>query len=271
MKTPSPSLARRRIASLGALAGLCALLAAPASLHAAVVYNQSFASPVGGLPTDWNINSGFDSSEGDAEIATLSSTNWLKQERDGISSGNSFVYFNGDFGSGVVNDGILSDFSASAFFRISGGSSGDGRGMMVRAGETDATPTGYYVVLSDDRLRIYKDPTNPSSGRGTLLAFSDETVSLAGGTDYRFDISASGSTISAAVYTGPGFSTLVADVSVVDTSYTSGLFGFRSSMGTAGRSVYWKDLTITAVPEPSTVALLGSVAGLCLLRRSRRK
>lgn len=237
--------------------GLCILPAALAPLHAQESYTQAFDAPVGGIPAGWKRAGGFLSAQGVSEIVTNGGHAWLRQQRTEGPRGNSFVYFNGDFG--TVQGGLLSDFTATVILKVSGGLDGDGRGMMIRADSTGAVPSGYFVYIADNSLQISHDPANATTGRGTVLAKSAETFGkLASGSEYRFTVSAKGETISGSLHAWDegtsSFSILLAEVSTEDAAHGSGYFGFRTAFSNESRSVFWRDLTITTTPEPSTAA-----------------
>lgn len=251
----------------------------------AAVYTQAFDSPLGGLPADWSVAGYHNSDFGKATIATVGQITGLQQTRTvGTNgpTGNSWVYFQGNFGD--ITQGRLSDFTASALIRMTDAGSLDGeRGFMVRASApvgSSTTLSGYYISLTiGGQLNIYKDPGKDSSGAGstgTLL----QTASLPGGalsrnTDYLFSISAVGDTITGSIYgwsaADGSYSLFLGQVSTQDNTYSEGIFGFRTTFGGASRSVVWRDLTLTTIPEPGAAALLPLPLALWLAARARQK
>ncbi len=240
----------------------------------AAVYQQSFSSPTNSLPNGWNVAGYFDPSLGVAQIRTTANFTALMQERTVNSSGgngNSFIYYTGNVADEVEN-GVFSDFTASVIINtsVANTSSGVHHGMMVRTAAPSGNATqlhGYYVTLGNSGgntvLSIYKDPGTGGAGVvGTLLASSSQEspFSLVKNTDYLFTISAIQDTITGSLYgwdpVEQEFSNLLGTVTTTDTTYTSGLFGFRINHSAGPRTTYWRDLSVTTIPEPGTAALL---------------
>lgn len=240
-------------------------------------YIQSFSSPEGGLPTNWQIGAGHNSSNGIAEIRAVPSTtdHALYQERTNGGNGNSWVYFNGSFDH--VQNGVLSDFTASAVLRTTVGNGF--RGMIVRAQGNAANISGYYIGVnrqsSGSTLEIRKDPSS-AGGLGTLLQSVALPNPFPHHTDMHLVIDAIGDVLTGSLYAwndgDSSYSTLVQTVTISDSSYSEGLFGFRSGFSTNTQNAYWRDLEIvTAIPEASTAALavIMGLLGVIAWRRTR--
>lgn len=283
MKTPHIHPLRhpaRRVFNLRLLLGSCLALLAGlytgnSSLNAQYTYTQSFASPVGGLPDDWQVAGYFDSGVGIAEItATLPALYQARTAAGGGANGNSTVYFTGDFG--TVSDGILADFSSTMVFRIGYAANGP-QGVVLR-GSISANGNGwngYYISFNEDTniLQIGLNPT-AVSGAGSLGSILESTTISSGlshDVDYLLSVSAVEDTISASIYgwdsETSSYSLPLGEVSAIDSTYSEGLFGFRTSYGGINRAVSWRNLELTTIPEPSTATMILGAAGFLVLMR----
>ncbi len=263
------------------------IVAARLATASAAVYEQPFDT-VGALPSDWAVAGYFNDSYGSVAVETVSAggeTTGLRLQRTvgtGGAAGNSFVYYKGSFGD--VANGVLSDFTGSAIVRIQAIGKSVSDGFMVRTAEPNGTSgslSGYFVTFSRGDytngtpgvLEIYKNP-NGASAKGQLLQSVLLDVPLTFNTDYLFEVKAQGNTISGFLYSWDdstdSFSRLLGQVSVEDGSYTSGLFGFRTTHDGASQSILLRDVKIETIPEPSAAALLLPASLALLVWKSRR-
>ncbi len=191
-------------------------------------------------------------------------------------SANAFVYYKGtsDFAPG----GQIADFNLDLVIRIGekGGSS-DSMGVAFRMSTQSysATKTGYYLGIdgsgSTARLALYQNPGNHTVGTTTPLTSSTLTGGLELDVDYILKLRAEGSTIEASLWK-PNEETAIATLSISDATYLdAGYWGLRTNFTNGGTSVYYRDLTAAAIPEPSTVALASLALGGMLLLKLRHR
>lgn len=242
----------------------------------AVVISETFSSPTGSVPPNWTevIRSSAENN-GAVEIAPISglSGNALKFHRAANNSAGNFgpnanaaVYYT------PSENSRITEFTAEVTLRLEGplGASSS-VGMMLRTQSLNYqfsnTPfSGYYVAITADGLGIYENPTN-NSAPGVLLG-SLSAFSAQGATDYLFRVSAQGSILTASLWDSTG-STELASVTYSSAKITDGYFGFRGGFGNYSTTAYFRDLTLTVIPEPSSLFLLG-FGGIVALRLRRK-
>lgn len=276
-------------AFMKALAASAAIVVgAMLSPASAAIYQQPFDT-VGGLPSDWAVAGYFNASYGSVAVETISAggeATGLRLQRtvgSGGAAGNSFVYYTGSFGD--VTNGVLSDFTGSAVVRMQAVGKNASEGFMVRTGEpngTSANLSGYFVAFSrgdysndtPGMLEIYKNP-NGATGKGTLLQSVSLDEPLFFNTDYLFEVRAVGTMISGFLYKWDddtdSFSKLLGQISVEDGTYSSGLFGFRTTHDGGNQSTLVQDLKIETIPEPGAAAFFVPAGLAFLVWKSRRR
>lgn len=231
-----------------------------------VILNESFSSPVGGVPEDWVIRrkSGTTGVVTITEYATEDNRLLIRRPttgEGGNSNSQGAVYYNGE-------NATLSDYSGSVTISVnySGASLAGSNflGVALRAQNLAYEGyQGYYVAMTSGSLGVYYNPTNHVTA--TLLKSAAYTggTTIAEGTDYQLNFSIIGSVISATLEDGNGvFANVSLDLSEEDysgyTYYSEGYFGLRSGYGSSDMSGYYSDLQVTTViPEPGIGVLLG--------------
>lgn len=209
-------------------------------------------------------------------IFDVEGTNYLKLRRTATGespagSANSFVFWKGN--SEFAPSGKIDDFEMEIVIRIgtTGSGSSDNFGLAFRMSTTNYSSSakeGYYVFIDlAGNLKLNKNPVNHTS-LGTNLqtakisAFSTDI-------DYTLKLNVEGSRIEANLYE-PNGTEAVASLLITNAEYTeAGHFGIRTGFGNADGSVFYRDLTITAIPEPSQVALAGILIGGLLFWKAR--
>lgn len=231
------------------------------STGAAQTIQQSFDSPLGGLPTEWTLykrNSGAPNNV--AEIASYSDSNWLKLQRYSSSNDQAAVYYTGTTPSNLIADG-----SGSVTIRLGASTwtSSDMIGVAVRSQSNSYQPQGYYLAFTADKIAILHSPTNHTYASGTEMAASDLTAALNTDLDYQFQFSFIGSILSATLTTLDQSVTLgTVSVDTSDsqfsalTEFTEGRFAIRAGYS-GNRTAYFKDVSVSMIPEPSTASLTG--------------
>lgn len=262
------------------------------SASASVVYtlDESFDSPLGGVPTDWmmqdfptpNLGAG-DS----AYVAPLTQgDNRLFQFRS-LDGGErrSLVGYTGTLGGNLAEAGRFGNFTASVVVRpVVDNHPNHHRTIQFRAARQEYRDSGGYLAVlaeSGTRLEFTIDPANHNDVGRIIGGVDMPGMDL--DTDYLFTVSAIGSRLSAAVYgwdttSGDWSATPMGSLVMNDDTYTEGYFGFRSGFLRDG-GTYWSDLELSLLsddaeplPEPASMGLLVlGVGGLgSYLRRRRR-
>lgn len=249
----------------------------PNQTVATPLVTERFDSPVNGLPEEWTavVSGGTLGVNADASIKPVSiGGNRLEIRR--ITPNFAAAYFTG---SESVPGGTLSDFSSSVIFRQS--NSTNYTGIIARSQSLEYYFSGYYIYVygsssAESGLYIAK---SHGDNVGVPLVDGEEnqfvSVNFTGGTDYRLEFTALGSQLTASVYgwdnEEESFTNLLASLTRYDDEFTSGYFGLRNRPGGNGRSTFFNDLTISAIPEPEFGLLIGFLGGLfAILRFTRR-
>jgi len=266
------------LATLGLAAAIFApLSAATLTFGTAGDYDNNFWEPTGSAPGTlvWN-NSGY--------LAKTSATSASTAIYNSHATG-------GTAGSGGTAGGTpLDKFSnftvkADASFNEGFGSGSASLGFYTKV--NDAATSGYLAVFriestSKATLRLF-EAGNPStaSGAGTQIGTSVDLVSSGSnfvlGTFYTFSLTVQdiGGNVSftGSVLTAGG--TLIGSAQTLSdtTSAVTGLgqVGIRLGASSASSLTRMDNFSITAIPEPSTYALLGGVGALGLALVTRRK
>ncbi|MFA6961244.1 MAG: hypothetical protein WC205_10870 [Opitutaceae bacterium] len=227
-------------------------------LNAATIYSTDYTDTNGTTPSGWSTVAGL----------TISSNNYVA---DGVNNLASY-YDDGQGASGIAG---LSAYTVGADFQTSSGSAGLNIGLTAFGSNpkiSDGTLQNFYLgrirstATNTWTLEIYKFVNNTAS----LLATGSTTLTtLSVNTSYylTFSVDAVADTQVFSVYSSVG-GTLLSSVSATDASLSSGLAGVRMADGTG--VVTYEDFSVStaAIPEPSSVALLGglSVLSLALVR-----
>ncbi|MDQ8194813.1 PEP-CTERM sorting domain-containing protein [Coraliomargarita sp. SDUM461004] len=239
---------------------------------AATDISESFTSET--LPADWT-DSYYNGTAPDPNYAidivgVGGGIDMLRLQRYSghAAASNVAYYYTGT--TGDVTNGVLGDFSATLNVQTKQTSSqaASTQGVMVGAQSTTYASTGFYVAYDLDGLYIYENPTSHTSN-GTLRDSDAFDSSILADTTYELGISVNGNELIASLSSG---ATELGTVSYTAGADIEGLFGVRSAFGNSGISAYFGDVEITAIPEPSSFALLGAMGALLFVvsRRSVR-
>jgi hypothetical protein len=280
MRTSNPTSKTMNIPKQNVPLLRCSLLALllsavilPSSMGA-VIITEGFDAPQGGVPAGWSVvTRGGVANDGIVEIAEIDGSlgNALRFQRPASGGAGSFssgaLYYTGE----AVPGGLMQDFSAGVTLRLGANlGTASSVGFMVRTQSLSYSfaPSpygGYYVALTSTGLGIYSNPSAHNE-LGTLVSSLDSFSSVAS-TDYLFRVSAEGTTISASLWSADGTTELAA-VEYTSAENVGGYFGFRSGYGNSNMTGYFRDLTLTVVPEPTAASL--AAVGVCALAFRRR-
>jgi hypothetical protein len=229
-----------------------------ASMQAQVIFETDFDGPNNTTPSGFTLQAG-------------TSINYLylsNNEYRGVSGGIGLLSVYTDEGASS-----LSNYSLDVVYRVGGLTNGAYAGVVF--GYKDGA--NYYqarmcAISSTEnqwKLQVYKTV----AGAATLLGESD-AFAYTNATTWSLHVTMADGNISATIFSDATMSSEVASLmNISDSTFTSGTAGVRASVPNAGAVVY-ESFTLTSIPEPaSTSALLGAIAGLCLLlvrRRARR-
>lgn len=202
-------------------------------------------------------------------IATVNGTNYLNLQRLSGGSANAFVYWKGN--SDFAPDGKVDDFELEIVLRLGAAGIGSSNtfGLAFRMDTTAYNnTTGYYLYINaTGKLILTQNPSNHTA-LGTVL----QETSIPGfaiNTDYTLKLRVEGSQIEANLW-APNGTEAVASLLITNAQNTSaGYFGLRTGFGNPSPSVFYRDLDITAIPEPSQLAAAALVAGVLLFRKKR--
>lgn len=243
---------------------------------------EAFDTPVDGIPAGWTLrlSGSVDNTNGNTvgiKEINPETGNALRFYRGG---GSGAIYYTSPLGES--SDGKMSDFSAEIIIRPSGNTNAfavnSSAGFVVRAQSlTYNNFNGYYIAISmgtgegNGRIGIYENPTghNHSSASGTLHAYDTFSTSLLNNTDYKLEMSAVGSVITASLWTLGATPIELASATYLSANTTAGYFGLRNGFGNTNQAVYMRDLYLEqAIPEPSAVLLLFTgLIGFLSMRR----
>lgn len=199
----------------------------------------------------------------------------LRMARDGSDARNPHVFFTGT---------TIADLQGSAIFNTNNSDMDDwAMGYHLRADVTNDTHAGYIVSVGNRDshapeldtpfigIALGTESSIHQRTRGGFLAVTDIDERLSNNTDYVINFSATGSTISASIWTTDATPELLGSVTYSDAANTdAGYFGFASLQGSSSGRYDVRDLEV--IPEPGTASLLlGSLAVLGLLRRRMRR
>lgn len=241
-----------------------------------ILYQTNFTGTNGATPDDW------DGVTGGSNTMTIQSDRYVFRR---VDSGNAmFSWYEGDY---VLPDTSLlpasewTDYRIDTVLRSSHLANTSTRNGLILRWQDDTGPgtgnQGYHGMLSyvnstTITLSILKDFTVTSgtpggNGDGTLLESDNFTFSLSDNTDYRLSFEGAGSLLTLTL--SDMDETISHSISITDTSYTQGNPGLRVYQSSNTRTTSFDSLTVTAVPEPSTVLLALVAGGLLLMRRIR--
>lgn len=246
--------------------------------------------PPGDWPpsTDW-----YQASYGSPTVSTASINGheWMSIARDTSTVGSQLVYTAGFYTDANLptptSENQLSDFTGQVILAASGWTAAEGVGVILRSRVSSFAGTeSYFLAMNNDSLSLFWGVGTNFVTNATVLAstpLNEALTTLANGGEYLLSFSALGNTISASLYAswtmdedGNPVGSPIASLSYTDLrpeARTSGYFALRGGrLGSNGRTVYFRDLEIHAIPEPSVTSL--GVAGIALaagtlLMRSR--
>lgn len=259
-----------RLLSAAVIAGLAVCFSA-AHAHGQVLLSETFQAPLQSRPTAWGAFGGANVHDIRAWPAMPNTPEYglrIVRTGDGGGTGSNVIY---------TASNSFGDFEGSVLLATTGfnATGTDNAGILLRAQTTDfASTQGYYISLVGlNTLTISRDPTTHLNS-GTILASTAIAPQRANDTATRIDFSAVGSSISASAFAWNSVNetwSLLATVSVTDTTYTAGMIGLRAGMIANGRGAFFADLEVSAIPEPSAFAALLGVftLGFTLLGRRR--
>lgn len=205
-------------------------------------------------------------------IVTISGTNYLNLQRNSNGTANAFVYWMGT--PEFAPNGKLSDFEMDVVVRLGAAGAGTSNtfGFAFRTADTTYAHTGnpvagYYLSINVNQgtLTLWESPQNH-----TALGTSLQSTSISGfsaNVDYTLKLKAEGSRIEASLW-APGGTEAIASLLITDAKFTdAGYFGLRTGFGNQSPSVFYRDLNVAAIPEPSQVAVAAFMVGILLFRR----
>lgn len=235
-------------------------------------------------PNDWPDEDWTVSSVGGTPIVgsvTLQEKTWLQIARAASpNTGSAQVMYNGI-------DAQLNDIKGSVIFGIDTIST-YGSGIILRSQSTAISQTNaYYLAVTPNvsgsaKLELYWGVGNGFLSGGTLLA--SETLSISLGTldathnnQYLLEFSFVGNKLDASLASWDTVNEQKG-IDLASLSYTDmrlearseGYFGIRGGRYGSEVATYFRDLEITAIPEPATTAFLLLPAGYLLLHFGRK-
>lgn len=234
-----------------------------------------------------------------AETANLHDKTWLLIRRTGSTAGQNAnsaqIIYNG----GSTNDSgnpvsapanQLGDFTGSVILGAT--SWNDFTGVVLRGAGATFSSGGYHLGIAyptidgerQYRLVLAWDVKNGYVSEGimlktSLLTSAPGTLTTSNNNQYILEFSFIGNHLEASFSiwnpTTQQKGSLLGSLSYTDTrpqARDSGYFGIRGGRyGGPGRGGYFREIQVTTIPEPSSVALLLLSAGALLLVRKRRK
>jgi|GEM_PF-2586074 len=205
----------------------------------------------------------------------------IRRVGTGDGTGPAAIYYTGS--QGTVQNGMIQDFEAELTiqFNNTGTAAGSLRGVVFRAqtaelhAPSSETFWGYSVGLiisgNDAGFYLFENPTGTNfASQGTRLDFASFSTTVDNNTDYILQLSAIGSNLTASLLTHDK-QTLIASVSYDEAEQKAGYFGLRAAYPNTSIETFYSNLTLTAIPEPGTVAFLGfGVLAVFIRQRARR-
>lgn len=256
---------------------LCLVLLSAGQAVAQVLISQDFQVPLGGLPSDWNVNQ--ESGNGFTEISpwrvadSWAPTNGLLMERTNPSSNyRANAYYNGEGASG------LNDYTGAVTMLVDTRHSYGGALLRMNRVVRNGTEAYFVGVLAGgdeaDQLVISLDPQSHNNP-GTILASTSLSEPVTGMTT-RLGFLAIGDEISVSIYlwdvlVSDWSTNALATLTISDSTYSSGQVGLRGGFGSADRYAQFADYSITAIPEPRVYAIGVGIAVLLLTITRRRR
>lgn len=216
-------------------------------VQADTLYTQDFSGAVGTAPSGWtNANDAF----------AIDSNHEYKSEPSPTGSAGS-SYYN--------VDGEWDDYIFSTDVRFTG--TGVNSGIAGRIKDGGASLYLYRYTWGTGAMQLLRANT----GNFTVLANAAEPITV--GEQYYMRMIFDGDTITGQVASDSDFNNLVSETVYVDSSpglLTSGGIGYRISreLGTA-HAFYADNVSVTDVPEPFTLGIIGSGGIICLMRRKK--
>lgn len=227
------------------------------SSQAAVIYEENFTGPDGSLPTGWVTSQGFPT-QGAIENNMLLN-----------GSLNFTTYTTQSFGPGVTG------YEITWNLMVSGALSGNPDQSTVlyfgydSARDPSNGPTTYSVGISSkewwwDRFLFIDDQREVRGNTTSLAQTNIGSYDFNYSTVYTMKILYTGDSISASLYDGLNM--------IGSVSQSTGIVPLTGEIGFYSVSPQYTDsITITAVPEPSSLALSGIAATVALLTWKRRR
>ncbi len=221
---------------------------------------------------------------------TVNGTTWLSIARTSGLSGSQLVYTAGSYGTNGLPTPApanqLADYTGQVVIGATSWAAADGVGVLMRSYRASfGSDTGYYLAMNSEGLGLYWGVGSGSLSTDNRLAFDAfeaAPVSLADGGQYLLSFSAVSKQIDASLYAswtfgegGEILGTPIATLSYTDereAARLDGYFAVRGGRFTSNRTAYFRDLSVTAIPEPSVagLGLLGAGFGVILLRFRRK-
>jgi hypothetical protein len=240
-------------------------LAAPAPANAQIIYQNDFSSLT---DAGWTHDSMLVLSSGQTWSAATGAYRMTAPPNGGafITGYGSLGYV----GSYVTSVPTFTDGTVQADMRYSGPG---GFGLSSRT-------TGLGIPLGLNGYSLYYEPWDTkirlqqiTGGGGTGIG-STVTTTLAPGTTYTFVLTTLGSFINGQVWQGGIGGTLIANISGIDGTWTSGYIGAwgLSAFILGGNTDFTMDNFVARVPEPGTgLMLVLGLGGLLVVRARRSK
>ena len=281
-------------AALSLLAGSCLLVGTPAHAQTLLI-NESFNKPA--MPSDWTTPN---PNWWAVDVATYQGQNHLRFARPaGSTVADHVAYYKGKGIDNSLTDSKLANFEASVVINtgnvVERGASSVAGGMIIKANSLTSygvAAGSYFIAFSPAALSgsttwapglgIWSNlPDDPAGVRANYvrtnqaLAF-DSFSTFTDDMDVLLKVISNGSMLSASLWTldenGLGKDE-IASVSIDNAATDPGYIGLRGAFSNTGVNLYFRDLQVTAIPEPSAALLLplSAIMGLALKWRPRNR